>query len=77
MSLRSQKVGTTEVEAQGLKIVEQGKGEDATKAVQDRANGISKRERIRDHRDPRIIVDLLTVKVNQCEREEKEQRRMY
>ena len=69
------KVGTNTIEFDGLKKVEEGKGEDAKKACQDKAMGVPKRERVRRHRDVTIICSLLEIKVKQ--KEEKEAQMKY
>ena len=71
--LRDWKIGTTQVELQAWKLVCDRKGE----CVSEKRVGKRKWERVCNERDPRIVCDVLGLKIAYCLEEEKGARLRY
>ena len=71
--LRDWKIGMTSVEVKAWKLVCERKGE----CVSEKNVGKSKWERVCVERDPRVVCDVLSLKIAYCLEEEKEARAKY
>ena len=72
--LRDWKIGTTSVEVQAWKLVCERKGE---RVKVGKKVGKCKWERVCLERDPRVVCDVLSLKIEYCREEEEEARTKY
>ena len=77
LMLKKEKVGTSRVESRAMKIVEEGQDERGERARMMKANGFPMKQRISCLRNEEVVLQLIDIKVAQCEKEEREVKERY
>ena len=77
LMLRNEKVGTTKVEFKAMNMLEEGQCAKNRAARVLKREGIPIKERIICHREETLVMGLISLKLEQCEREEREAKDQY
>ena len=76
-TLKGLEIGTTRIEHQALKMIEEGKSQTAIMARGQKNKGIPLIDRVRSFRDKFLVKGLIEMKIRQCQLEEDETKKEY